>query len=160
MMRIRIFPDPILRIKADNVLQVTDYYKRLIKDMIRAMNVSGGIGLAANQIGVAKRIMLIDFEGEIEIFINPEIINKSEETYKEEEGCLSFPELYVPIDRPVSIDIKYKDENNNLKERTVEDVFAKVFMHEFDHLNGKLIIDYMPNEHKLAYNMQINKKEL
>ncbi len=158
-MKIRIYPDPILRIKSETILKVTDYYRRLIRDMSKAMSISGGIGLAANQIGVAKRIMLIDFEEEIEFLINPEIISKSEESYNEEEGCLSFPELYVLINRPVSLDIKYLDKNNNMKKRTLKDLFARVFMHEFDHLNGKLIIDYMPNEQKLAYNMQINKKE-
>ncbi|MCK4523416.1 peptide deformylase [candidate division WOR-3 bacterium] len=158
-MRIRIFPDPVLRIRSEPILKVTDYYRRLIRDMSKAMNISGGIGLAANQIGVPQRIMLIDFEEEIEVLINPEIISRSEKMSEEEEGCLSFPELYVLIKRPISIDIKYLDENNNMRKRTVEDIFARVFMHEFDHLNGKLIIDYMPNEQKLAYNMQINKKE-
>ena len=158
-MRIRIFPDPVLRIRSEPILKVTDYYRRLIRDMSKEMGISGGIGLAANQIGVPQRIMLIDFEEEIEVLINPEVISRSEESYSEEEGCLSFPELYVLIKRPISIDIKYLDENNNMRKRTVEDIFARVFMHEFDHLNGKLIIDYMPNEQKLAYNMQINKKE-
>jgi len=147
-MKIRVYPDPVLRIK------------RIIREMKETMHMDEGIGLAANQVGITKKIMTIDFEDFPEALINPEIVSQSEETDILEEGCLSFPELNVPVERPIEVTVKYIDENSQKQQRTFKELYARVFMHEYDHLTGRLIIDYLSPDRQLKYNMNLHKKEI
>jgi len=136
------YPDPILLQKTDHVDKIGDRERVLIRDMIETMHSQSGVGLAANQIGIARRIFVASPDGERGqelAFFNPEII-KSAGSLKESEGCLSVPNLWEPIRRYKRVTLKA----TNLKGRAVvikaEGLLARIFQHEVDHLNGKLFI--------------------
>ncbi len=154
-MNIRIYPDPVLRIKSEPVSKLDRTIHRIIKEMKKIMSEEEGIGLAANQVGITKRIMILDFFDRKEALINPDIVSASEEEEEAGEGCLSFPEIAVPIKRPISLRVRYMDEQGIIREENLADIHARAFQHELDHLNGKLIIDYMNSEMKLEYNLKI-----
>lgn len=157
-MEIRLYPDPVLRIKSSDVSEINKYIKRIIREMKETMEDDGGIGLAANQVGITEMLMTIDFEDGPQALINPQVISVSEETQTLEEGCLSFPGLNVPVSRPLEVSVQYTDENGYKQSVLFTDLYARVFMHEYDHLNGKLIIDYLNPQEQLMYNMEINKR--
>ncbi len=155
MKKIRKYPDPVLRIKSEEIKEFDRSLKNIIKTMKEGMLLEEGIGLAANQIGITKRIILIGDEKELYVMINPIITFLSEDKEKMFEGCLSFEELTVNILRSKSLKVKYFDENGNQKEKSFEGLYARAIQHEVDHLNGILIIDYLEPEEKLNYNMKI-----
>uniref|UniRef100_A0A7C3NAA5 Peptide deformylase n=1 Tax=candidate division WOR-3 bacterium TaxID=2052148 RepID=A0A7C3NAA5_UNCW3 len=155
MKKIRKYPDPVLRIKSEEIKEFDRFLKNIIKTMKEGMLLEEGIGLAANQIGITKRIILIGDEKELYVMINPVITFLSEEKEKMFEGCLSFEELTVNILRSKSLKVKYFDENGNQKEGSFEGLYARAIQHEVDHLNGILIIDYLEPEEKLNYNIKI-----
>lgn len=138
---LRYDDDPILQKKSRTVEVVDDNIRELIKDMFETMEKYDGVGLSAVQIGVLKRIFVVDTgeEGERVVLINPEIIEEGK--YKIcSEGCLSFPDIYAEVKRPEYIKVKGLDENG--KEIIVEgkDLFAQALAHEYDHLNGELFM--------------------
>jgi peptide deformylase len=147
---ILIHPHPVLRQKAEKVGDITPEILKLLDDMLETMYAAPGIGLAAPQIGVSKRIVVMDVAGE-DVgkkrnpmkLINPEIIAVSETKTILDEGCLSLPEMRVEVSRPEIVTVRYKDEKGT--EYTIEatDLLAKCFQHEIDHLDGKLIFDYL-----------------
>lgn len=157
-MEIRLYPDPVLRIRSSDVGEINGYIKRIIREMKETMEEDGGIGLAANQVGITEMLMTIDFEEGPQALINPRVLSVSEETQVLEEGCLSFPDLNVPVSRPLEVTVQYTDENGHKQSVHFTDLYARVFMHEYDHLNGKLIIDYLDPQEQLIYNMEINKR--
>lgn len=145
-------PDPILKQVSKPVEMVNDEIRALIKDMLDSMYEAKGIGLAAIQIGVPLRILVMDLVwGKEEagdarlprVFINPEILEKTEETTPYEEGCLSVPEFYEEIQRPSRVQIKYLNEEGKEVIEWAEGMFATCIQHEMDHLNGVLFIDYL-----------------
>ncbi len=143
-LKIRIYGDPILREKAKPVKSVGPVERMLISSMIETMRNAKGIGLAAPQIGVSEQILIADIDngqGAIAV-INPEIIKKNGNATKE-EGCLSIPGVLVNVKRPLKILVRYLDENNRRVEKEYTDMLARVILHETDHLNGKLIVDYV-----------------
>lgn len=158
-MKIRIYPDPVLRIVSRKVDFRDKEIKSIIKKMKAAMKTEKGVGLAANQVGIAKRIILIDDFNEVIPMLNPEIVFMSETKETDLEGCLSFPEISVPISRSTMLKVKYEDEKGNEWIMEFEGLFARAVQHEIDHINGVLIIDYLSSEEKLDYNMRIAKKE-
>jgi peptide deformylase len=116
--------------------------------MLETMYEASGIGLAATQIGVAQRVVVMDLgqrEGEKEprFFVNPEVVWASEETAPYEEGCLSVPEYYDAVERPVRVRVRYLDYDGKAVEEEAEGLFAVCFQHELDHLNGVLFIDHL-----------------
>ncbi|MCB9772421.1 MAG: peptide deformylase [Candidatus Omnitrophica bacterium] len=154
-LNIRTYGDPVLRKKASAVLHVGSSERMLIKAMWVAMYENKGVGLAAPQVGISQQIFVADVgDGPIAI-INPKILKKSG-SEKMEEGCLSIPDIKLSIRRPKEILVQYTDENNQKIERHLTDLLARVFMHENDHLNGKLIIDYAT----LAQKARLRKKLL
>lgn len=155
MKKIRKYPDPVLRIKSEEIKDFDRSLKNIIKTMKEGMLLEEGIGLAANQIGITKRIILIGDEKQLYIMINPVITYLSDDKEEMFEGCLSFEELTVNILRSKSLKVKYSDENGNQKEGSFEGLYARAVQHEVDHLNGILIIDYLEPEEKLNYNMKI-----
>ncbi|HAF08202.1 MAG: peptide deformylase [candidate division TA06 bacterium 32_111] len=155
MKKIRKYPDPVLRIKSEEIKDFDRSLKNIIKTMKEGMLLEEGIGLAANQIGITKRIILIGDEKQLYIMINPVITYLSDDKEEMFEGCLSFEELTVNILRSKSLKVKYSDENGNQKEGSFEGLYARAIQHEVDHLNGILIIDYLEPEEKLNYNMKI-----
>ena len=130
-----------LRKRSELVSEINDEVKQLVLDMIETMNFNKGIGLAAPQVGVLKRIFVIKTDNGDMVFINPSIIEKGKETDVLEEGCLSLPGKFLKIRRPTRIRIKALDINNNKLDIGLEGIPARIFQHELDHLNGKLILD-------------------
>jgi peptide deformylase len=143
-----ILPDPVLRQLSKPIERVDSDLQRLADDMLETMYDAPGIGLAAIQIGVPRRMLVIDIarEGEEkqpQVFINPEIVKSSDERSVYEEGCLSIPDYYAEVERPATVSVKYLDRNG--KEQTVEadGLLATCLQHEIDHLNGVLFIDHI-----------------
>ncbi|UCD55577.1 MAG: peptide deformylase [Candidatus Omnitrophota bacterium] len=142
-LEIKIYPDPVLRKKSQAIRQITDEEKRLIDYMTKTMYAARGIGLAAPQVGIAKRIIVIDAGDGLLKMVNPRIITKKG-TSLLEEGCLSIPEKEVEIQRAEEISVLYTDEKNNRTTKSFKGLTARAIQHEIDHLDGKLIIDYLP----------------
>lgn len=142
-------PNPILKkVSAPVKGGVTDEHRALMDDMLETMYDAPGIGLAAIQIGVPERIIVMDLAREGEkpeprYFVNPEIVETIEETQPYEEGCLSVPDVYDEIERPARCLIRYLDYNGNQVEEWAEGLYAVCIQHEMDHLNGTLFIDHL-----------------
>jgi peptide deformylase len=141
-------PDPRLKIKAKPVEAVDDGVRRLMDDMLETMKKAIGIGLAAPQVGVAKRVIVLDVAREREepqpmMLANPEILWRSEEMATFSEGCLSLPEHYADVERPVKIRLRYLDYQNEIREIEAEGLLATCIQHEIDHLDGVLFVDHI-----------------
>ena len=152
-------PDPILRKKCEPLEKVDAETKKLMDDMLETMYAAPGIGLAAVQVGILKRLVVIDIskteEKKQPIFlINPQIIRQSKKTSVYEEGCLSLPGQFAEIERPAECTLKYIDYNGKEKELKADGLLATCVQHEVDHLNGILFIDYLS---KLKKDMIIKK---
>ncbi len=140
-MRIRLYGDPILRQKAKKVEVIDENLDEILEEMIETMYMGDGVGLAAPQVGLSLRMFVMDYgEGPIKV-INPEILEKSEEKAIEEEGCLSLPEIFEDVERSVWIKTRFQSEEGEWVEREFKDYQARVFQHEYDHLDGILFID-------------------
>ncbi|MDR1515364.1 MAG: peptide deformylase [Synergistaceae bacterium] len=135
-----VYPDPALRVMAEDVTRFDDKLKKLISDMWETMYLSKGIGLAAPQVGVPMRLVVIDWEGIRYALVNPRIVEEEGEE-RAEEGCLSFPGIFEEITRPNKIRVVYQDENGDARDEVIEGFLARVFCHEIDHLDAKLMID-------------------
>jgi peptide deformylase len=145
---ILVLPDARLRAVADPIDAVDDDIKALAKDMLDTMYDAPGIGLAAPQIGVMKRIVVMDLAKEDEkptplVMINPEILKFSDETSITEEGCLSIPELYYDVERPSEVTVRYTDLDGQTVELDAKERLAVCVQHELDHLDGVMYIDYL-----------------
>lgn len=141
-------PNPLLKKKSEPVAQMDDDIRKLTDDMLETMYEAPGIGLAAPQVGVLKRIVVIDVSRENEPrrpyrMINPVIIDRSEERIMHDEGCLSVPEQYAEVERAKSVTVRYTDENGKERELHAEGLLAIAVQHELDHLDGKLFIDHL-----------------
>ena len=154
-----IEPDPILRKKSEPLEAVNNDTRKLLDDMLQTMYAAPGIGLAAVQIGILKRIIVVDVSKKDEekkpiFLINPKIIFKSKETSLFEEGCLSLPGYFAEIERPAKCKVEYIDYNGKQTELEAEGLLSTCIQHEVDHLNGVLFIDYLS---KLKKDMIIKK---
>ena len=154
-----IEPDPILRKKSETLEKVDNELRVLLDDMLETMYAAPGIGLAAVQIGILKRLIVIDISKDKEkknplFLINPEIISRSKKTSIYEEGCLSLPGYFAEIERPAECQIKFIDYNGKKKELRADGLLSTCIQHEIDHLNGILFIDYLS---KLKKDMIIKK---
>jgi peptide deformylase len=141
-------PDPRLKIKARPVAAVDDEIRRLMDDMLATMRQAIGIGLAAPQVGVAKRVIVLDVAREGEepqpmMLANPEILWRSEELMTGSEGCLSLPEHYAEVTRPERIHLRYLDHQNEIREIEASGLLATCIQHEIDHLDGVLFVDHI-----------------
>tara|TARA_B100001248_G_scaffold201698_1_gene155930 strand:- start:1692 stop:2216 length:525 start_codon:yes stop_codon:yes gene_type:complete len=154
-----IEPDPILRKKSERLEKVDDEIKKLLDDMLETMYAAPGIGLAAVQIGILKRLIVIDISKENEkknpiFLVNPVIISKSTDTSVYEEGCLSLPGHFAEIERPAECKVEYIDYDGKKKEIKAKGLLSTCIQHEVDHLNGVLFIDYLS---KLKKDMIVKK---
>ena len=144
---ILIHPDPRLKKLCDPVTEVSDEIRRLADDMLETMYDAPGVGLAGPQIGLMKRILVMDCvkEGTPEpmVLINPEITWSSEDLNVYEEGCLSIPDQYAEVKRPALVKVRWTALDGKLAEETFEGLWATCVQHEIDHLDGKLFIDYL-----------------
>jgi peptide deformylase len=141
-------PDKRLRLKSEPVKRIDAGIRKLVDDLFETMYDAPGIGLAAIQIGIAKRVVTMDLSKKDEghkpqVFINPEVTWKSAETSKYEEGCLSIPEYYEEVERPAQVKVKYLDLDGTEHEIEASGLFATCLQHEIDHTNGVLFIDYI-----------------
>ena len=156
-------PDPFLRHKSNNVEVVDDEVRKLMDDMLDTMYAAPGIGLAAIQVGIPKRVIVIDLSKEEEkrplYFVNPKIILKSNSNATYEEGCLSVPGQFAEIDRPDNCHIKYLDYNNKQQELKAEGLLATCIQHEMDHLEGILFIDYLSKLKKNFIKKKLSKQK-
>jgi len=161
------YPDPILHQKAEPVGKIDDALCAFLDDMLETMYVDGGCGLAAPQVGVLKRMIVIDAEQEEDenghhkkgkpmFLINPEIVYKSEEKILFCEGCLSVPEQRADVERHQKVKVRYQDKAGAEKEIEAEDYLAVILQHEIDHLDGILYIDHLS---RLKRDMLIKKLE-
>lgn len=146
VLKIRQFGDPVLRQRAQEIETVTDVHRRLIQDMIETMRAAPGVGLAGPQVGVMERIFVWEVGDEHGALINPRIVERSSETVEEEEGCLSMPGLAYPVDRHYAVAIEALDGEGNAVRIEADDLLARVFQHESDHLDGVLFIDHLGEE--------------
>lgn len=141
-------PAPVLRQVSAPIERIDADLSRLAEDMLETMYHAPGCGLAAVQVGIPRRMFVLDCSSEGEppqpqVFINPEILSLGSQMNIHEEGCLSIPEFKVDIERPACLRIKYTDKEGRLQEREAEGLLATVIQHEFDHLQGKMIIDFL-----------------
>tara|TARA_B100001248_G_scaffold139664_1_gene104856 strand:+ start:6811 stop:7335 length:525 start_codon:yes stop_codon:yes gene_type:complete len=162
-----IEPDPLLRKKSDNVEKIDNDLRKLLDDMLETMYEAPGIGLAGVQVGVLKRLIVIDIAKEDQkknplFLINPKITFKSENTSVYEEGCLSLPGHFAEIERPAECHLKYLDYYGKEKNLKADGLLATCIQHEIDHLNGILFIDYLSKIKKdmIIKKLKKNKKEL
>ena len=141
-------PDKRLRLRSEPIKRIDATIRKLVDDLFETMYEAPGIGLAAIQIGVPKRVVTMDLskkedDHKPQTFINPEVIWKSAETSKYEEGCLSIPEFYEEVERPAQVKVKYLDIDGNAQEIEASGLLATCLQHEIDHINGVLFIDYI-----------------
>jgi peptide deformylase len=145
---ILVLPDPRLRLVSEPVKAVDDELRQLIDDMFETMYDAPGIGLAAIQVGVPKRVITADLAKKDEprapqVFINPEILSRSDELSTYEEGCLSIPEIHEDVERPSKVRVRYLDRGGKPHEVDAEGLLATCLQHEIDHLDGVLFIDHI-----------------
>lgn len=141
-------PDPVLKQRSLPVEGVDDALRALMDDMLETMYAAPGIGLAAVQVGVPKRVIVMDLAGKDEepaprYFVNPEILWRSEDLAPYEEGCLSVPEFYDEVQRPARVRLRYLNYQGEQIEEEAEGLFAVCIQHEMDHLEGVLFIDHL-----------------
>jgi peptide deformylase len=141
-------PDKRLRLVSEPVKQVDAGIRKLVDDLFETMYKAPGIGLAAIQIGIAKRVITLDLSKkednqEPQVFINPEVTWTSDETAKYEEGCLSIPDYYEEVERPAEVKVKYLDRDGKPREIAAKGLLATCLQHEIDHINGVLFIDHL-----------------
>ena len=147
--RIITVPDPVLKTEAQPVARVDHAIRKQMDDMLAAMYDANGIGLAANQVGLLNRVLVMDLakreEGPSDpiFMVNPEIIHESEAISAMEEGCLSIPEAYAEVQRPAEVRVRYLDYEGNTQELEASGLLSHCVQHEIDHLNGVLFIDYL-----------------
>ncbi len=158
-LEIRIFGDPVLRQRAHVVEDFDGRLADLAADMFDTMRAAEGVGLAANQVGVLKRLFTWEVtretaEGELvphgSAVVNPELLSSSEEIQQGDEGCLSFPGLFYPVDRPLKVVVGYHDLGGEHHEAELDGFLARVWLHEMDHLNGILFIDHLAKHDRQA----------
>jgi peptide deformylase len=143
-----IAPDPRLKITAAPVAGVDDEVRRLMDDMLETMYMAPGIGLAAPQVGAARRVLVLDVSRRDQApdplrIANPEILWASEETTVDEEGCLSLPDHYADVERPAKVRARFLDYDNEIREIEAEGTLATCLQHEMDHLEGTLFVDHL-----------------
>ena len=157
--KIVIEPDPILRKESEPIEKFDNDLRKLLDDMLETMYAAPGIGLAAVQVGILKRLIVIDISKDKEkknplFLINPQIVSKSKNTSIYEEGCLSLPGHFAEVERPAECQINFIDYNGKKKKISAKGLLSTCIQHEVDHLNGVLFIDYLS---KLKKDMIIKK---
>jgi peptide deformylase len=148
LLDILVAPDPRLARVAEPVPEVDRAVRKLMDDMLDTMYAAPGIGLAAPQVGVNKRVLVIDVSKDPEKptpvrIANPQIVWASEERAKYEEGCLSLPDQFAEVERPIKVLVRYLDENNATRETEADGLLATCIQHEMDHLEGVLFVDHI-----------------
>jgi peptide deformylase len=163
LLPIRLFGDPVLRERAREVEIFDDALRKLADDMLETMRAAAGVGLAANQVGVLRRVFTWELTGDDAqsgTWVNPEVVETSEELQDGEEGCLSFPGLFYPCERPLRARIRAQDLFGDEHEVVGEGLLARILLHEIDHLNGVLFIDHLARHDRKEAMRRIRDGEL
>jgi peptide deformylase len=154
-LQMRYYGDDILRKVAEPVAEFDEGLRELARAMIETMRLERGIGLAAPQIGAGKRLIIAlpmedgdDTSVAAEVLVNPKVVFKSKETWSYEEGCLSIPGVAADVIRPVEVEVEYQDLDGRPQRVRSDKLFARILLHEIDHLNGVLFIDYLSSAQK------------
>jgi peptide deformylase len=147
-LKVRIYGDPCLKKRSQKIDQVGPGERFLIESMIETMYAHKGVGLAAPQVGINQQLFVVDVGDGPFAVINPEILRQSGSS-RQEEGCLSIPGVTIEVKRPARLKVRYVDAHNHPVEREMSDLLARVFQHENDHLQGKLIVDYADAKEKV-----------
>lgn len=143
---LHLLGSPVLRQRAAPVARVDDEVRRLVEDLFETMRAAKGVGLAANQVGVARRVAVVDVGDQGPpplVLINPTIVARGDATETAEEGCLSIPEIYGDVERPVAITLEALDQDGRPYRLDVEGYKARAVQHEIDHLDGVLFLDHL-----------------
>jgi peptide deformylase len=149
LLEIRVFGDPVLRQAALEVRDFDDALVRLAEDMARTMHENGGVGLAANQVGVLRRLFTYDDPGDDDrapsagAVVNPVLVAAGDDAEVADEGCLSFPGLFYPVERPLQVVVRHQDVHGESHETEMVGFGARIWLHEMDHLNGVLFVDHL-----------------
>lgn len=160
MLDIRLYGDGVLREKSKPVDKMSAPIRRLSAQMLESMTKAVGVGLAAPQVGKSLQVVVIqhpEFHPRPLTLINPEIIERSTELASLEEGCLSVPNLSVPVARSRGVRVRYMDLKGKTVEREFLDVLARIVQHEYDHLSGKMIVDYLVLDQRLLFEARFKK---
>ena len=141
-------PDPVLRLVSAPIDRVDDEVRRLADDMLETMYAAPGVGLAAPQVGISRRLIVLDVSDEDDnkqpyVMINPTIVSASATPNVHDEGCLSIPDVRVEIERPAEVVVAYLDRDGKQQQLAASELLATCIQHEIDHLDGRLLIDYM-----------------
>ncbi|MEM4065534.1 MAG: peptide deformylase [Candidatus Micrarchaeaceae archaeon] len=142
MLTLKNYKDPFLR-RTAKPADIKNITTEIINEMTELMYANRGIGIAAPQVGISERYFIYEFNNQINLIINPVIIEKSDATDMQIEGCLSIPNIYESISRPVMVRVKYIDLSGNEIEKQLFGLESRIFQHEYDHLDGKFFIDYL-----------------
>lgn len=161
MLALRHYGDKVLRRKARNIESIDDSIRRLARDMTELMYSSGGVGLAAPQVGESVRLIVVDptageHKEEMFVMVNPRISSSSGQ-YEDEEGCLCLPGLRLPIRRALEIRVEAQDLDGNPVSRQARGLLARILQHEIDHLDGRLFVDRLPFLKRLAMKFRLMK---
>lgn len=150
LLKITAYGDPLLRRQAAQIEEIDEELLKLIDDLSETMKAADGVGLAAPQVGVSRRLFLIDWSklleegGEVKAYLNPEILAKGSDFVETQEGCLSLPDVWADVERSDQITIRYQTVTGEIVEEELTEFPARVFQHENDHLLGILFIDHIP----------------
>ena len=160
-MKIIYYGNPVLREVSKEVTEITDEIRQILDEMVETMREESGVGLAANQVGLTQRFFVGEVDGNVKKIINPKIIEFGKEEIELEEGCLSIPGIYKRVKRPEKIKVKYLNEKGGTVEEELDGIWARVFQHELDHLNGVLFIDKLSplNKRLISKRLAQIKKE-
>lgn len=153
---IKKYPDPVLKKKTEPVEVFDEELEKLVKKMFASMLVYDGVGLAATQVGILKKIAVIEYEGKSYVLINPKLIDQKG-TQEAEEGCLSFPGIFAKVLRPQWVKVEAQNEKGDTLTYEAEGYLARAFLHEMDHLNGRVFIEYLSSLKRNAIKKKIAK---
>lgn len=159
---IYLYDHPVLRQRAEPITEITPELRKLARDMLETMYAAHGIGLAGNQVGVLRQIIVVDI-GEEEgmeqplVLLNPQLIAISDETAEMEEGCLSLPELRESLTRPAAVQLRYLDLHGTERQLETEGLLARVLQHEIDHLQGIYFVDRLPPLRRLFLQRKLER---
>ncbi|MCK5779719.1 MAG: peptide deformylase [Psychrilyobacter sp.] len=159
--KIRTYGDPVLRTENNLVENIDDEVREILNDLVETMRDISGIGLAAPQVGINLRMFVVEAEeGVVRKVINPEFLEYSSKKVDHEEGCLSVPGIHKKVKRPESLKVRYFNENGETVEEELDDLWARAFQHEYDHLEGVLFIDKIaPVAKRLVKKRLLNMKK-
>jgi len=159
VLEIKKYPDPILKKKSEEVKEITPEIRKLIEEMVLAMGKDKGMGLAASQVGILKRIVVFETGQGVTALINPKILKFGKEKFFDVEGCLSFPDIWLRIKRPKIIEVEATDLRGEKVKISAEFMVARILQHEIDHLDGVLFTDRIGFFQKCKVRKQLKRLE-